>query len=45
MNTKDEIELHDLQAIEQRLNTEVPHAGASQDGAAPAASEAGFEMA
>jgi len=48
MNTKEEIELHELQAIELRLSTEPALGGASQDAAArgiPARSEVGFEMA
>lgn len=52
MNTDNEIELNDLEAIEQRLNTEGGRSATSQERAAGgagrslgAASENGFEIA
>ncbi len=52
MSTNEDIELHELQAIEQRLSGEAAHGRANPEGAAaPAvhafalAAESGFEIA
>ena len=41
MNTNDDIQLHELEAIEQMLNTEAPSEGEANDGL-PLASDRGF---